>query len=256
MSPLLTSGDNFFDDFSFKKNDSTLSEGELNRKSADFFATRFADWFHGAQPDSVYQTPTFQQNQDPCATSFFRDFRNKYQALLRSLENFFLLFRQLRDDAAVLDQNRRYFKNFDETFEGQILRFSDELEQVNTERETSQLGQINLNRFKEARKLINRQSNSHAQFNYEVATFFKNQVETEFMKKTQDGFDSTAFVKKLESQRTVFKDKVDETLALMREQGLQSLYLQKKLNPKLDPKKSEFLAPYQRYLKYKKVKSG
>ena len=50
-----------------------------------------------------------------------------------------------------------------------------------------------------------------------------------------------------------FQNQIELTLKLMKVQALQSLFLQLKANPKLDPNNTEFLSPYQRYLKYKKV---
>ena len=170
-----------------------------------------------------------------------------------SLENFFLFYYQLKDDTDTIQKNTQYFEDFDKLFTSQIKTFEKELEEINQNKEKTQLSRINLNRFKEVRKLINRESNSHAQYNYETVTYFKKQIEENYMKKTKDGYDSGSFLKKLKSESDAFTKQIDKTVSLMKLQGIQSLFLQLKENKDLKPEKTEFLAPYQRYIKYKKV---
>jgi hypothetical protein len=230
-----------------------LSKKELAEKPVDYFTKEFDNWYKDLKPDSIYKRPSFKENQYPCQTDFFKNFRVKYEALFLALENFYLLYYQLEDDKDIIKKNKDYFEEFNKTFEAQIEKFKKELEDINTKKEENQLKRINLNRFKEVRKLINRDSNTHAQYNYEMSTNYKKEIEKEFMKKTKDEYDSTGFVKKLKDETDVFNKQVDKTLELMKLQGLQSLFLQLKADKSLAPENTEFLAPYQRYVKYKKV---
>lgn len=188
--------DNFFESMDFGKTGSPPNKQSAKAKTIQSESDEFESWYKSLKPSPLSVQPSKFQLDNPCKTDFFKNYRNKNEPLSLSLQTFYFLYSQLRDDQKVQTQTKEYFADFEKTIEKQLSNFNKELESVNTNRELAQLSSINLNRFREGRKLINRADNQNAQFNFEVSSFYKTKVEEDFMKKTKEGFDSSQFSKK------------------------------------------------------------
>ena len=214
----------------------------------------FEKWFSNIGKNEIYTLPSQTQKENPCKTKFFfvfywKHFRNSIQ-----LETFYLNYFSLYDDTKSEKLNKSFLSSFREKLKSQIEIFQGELNKVDKKKLKKQQGKLNLLKFKELRHLTKQHSNSIAHYNYELIESETKENKKKISKMSKDGFDSLKFVKLLKKNSLIeFTKKIDKTISLMRIQGLMSLYMQLKSKPRMDPDDSAFLAPYKRYLKYKKV---
>jgi hypothetical protein len=240
-----------------KKSDSDKSTSTSSESSAKSKGDEFEKWYKDQKLSEDLTPPSSKDKLHPCKTDFYKQYYERNRYSFKQYENFYLINFELNDDVKAKSETKEMLKLGKDKFKDMIGAFTKELTATDTTRDELEKKKLELLKFKEVRKLVNRTSNSTAQYNYELVDCKVTKTVNVLTEKSKDGYYSEEFNKKVK-EKTVpeYKDVSKKVLDVMESQGRRSLFTQIKQNPSLTPHKTAFLAAFKRWIKYKEVIHG
>lgn len=233
-----------------KNNSTSKSSNKTSKSKGD----EFEKWYKDQDLSKDLTPPSPTDKSHPCKTNFFKQYYERNRYSFKQYENFYLIKFELNDDIKAQSDNKEMLKLGEDKFKAMVSSFTKELTETDTTKDELEKNKLELLKFKEMRKLVNRTSNETAQYNYELVDCKVDKTVKTLAEKSKDEYFSEEFNKKIETESVPEYESVSKKmLDVMESQGRRSLFTQIKQNPSLVPHKTAFLAAFKRWIKYKEV---